>query len=44
AVAVGAVVASFTVEAFSLGKLQSIKRADIDRRLTQYTNMLQFVG
>ncbi|MCC7407763.1 MAG: sugar kinase [Phycisphaeraceae bacterium] len=43
AVAVGAVVASFTVEAFSLEKLQSIKKADIDRRLTQYTNMLQFV-
>jgi sugar/nucleoside kinase (ribokinase family) len=36
----GTVVASFTIEAFSLGRLQSISRAQIDRRLDEYLAML----
>jgi cytidine kinase len=42
AMAYGIVVASFTVEAFSLDRLQSITREDIERRLKQYARMLSF--
>ncbi|MCC7145206.1 MAG: sugar kinase [Phycisphaeraceae bacterium] len=44
ALALGAVVASFNVEAFSLGKLEKIKRADIDERFGQYLQMLAMAG
>ncbi len=40
AMAYGTVVASFTIESFSLDRLQEITRADIDRRLADYRRML----
>ena len=42
AMAYGIVVASFTVEDFSLDRLQQITRADIDRRMAEYHRMMSF--
>ncbi|HEX3996928.1 MAG TPA: PfkB family carbohydrate kinase [Pirellulales bacterium] len=42
AMAYGIVVASFTVEDFSLDRLQQISRTDINRRMTQYHQMMSF--
>ncbi len=42
ALAFGTVTASFTVEDFSLDRLKTIERADIDRRMTEYRQMLSF--
>jgi sugar/nucleoside kinase (ribokinase family) len=42
AMAYGTLVASFTVEDFSLDRLQQIERADIERRLEAYEKMLRF--
>ncbi len=42
AMAYGIVVASFTVEDFSLDRLKRIERADLDRRLEEYRRMLTF--
>ena len=40
--AYGILVASYTVEDFSLDRLQSISRSDLDLRLGQYRKMLSF--
>jgi sugar/nucleoside kinase (ribokinase family) len=42
ALAYGVVVASFNVEDFSLERMKQIGRADLDRRLTEYREMLSF--
>ncbi len=42
ALAYGVLVASFTVEDFSLERLRQISRSDIDLRLEQYQKMLSF--
>jgi sugar/nucleoside kinase (ribokinase family) len=42
AMAYGILTASYTVEDFSLDRLKSITREDIDFRLAQYTKMLSF--
>ena len=42
ALAYGTIVASFNVEDFSLDRMQTIERADVDRRLAQYRRMLSF--
>jgi sugar/nucleoside kinase (ribokinase family) len=42
AMAFGIIVASFTVEDFSLDRLQQITRSDIDRRMLQYREMMSF--
>lgn len=42
AMAYGTIVASYTVEDFSLEPLQRIDRADLDRRLGEYRKMLSF--
>ena len=42
ALAYGTLVASFTVEDFSLDRLRKIQRADIDRRMEEYKRMLSF--
>jgi sugar/nucleoside kinase (ribokinase family) len=42
AMAYGILVASFTVEDFSLDRLQNITRADLDLRMEQYRKMLSF--
>jgi sugar/nucleoside kinase (ribokinase family) len=42
AMAYGILVASYTVEDFSLDRLQNIGRADLDQRLAQYRKMLSF--
>ena len=42
AMAYGTVAASFTVEDFSLDRLQKIEREDLDRRMEQYRRMLSF--
>jgi sugar/nucleoside kinase (ribokinase family) len=42
AMAYGILVASFTVEDFSLDRLQGITRADLDQRMQQYRKMLSF--
>ena len=42
ALAYGVVTASFTVEDFSLDRLQGIDRKDLDSRLTDYRRMLSF--
>ncbi len=42
AMAYGIVVASFTVEDFSLDRLKRIERADLDRRFEEYRRMLTF--
>lgn len=41
AMAYGTTVASFTIEAFSVERLQQIKRADIDQRFDEFTAMLK---
>jgi sugar/nucleoside kinase (ribokinase family) len=41
AMAYGTTVASFTIEAFSVERLQQIKRADIDQRFKEFTGMLK---
>ena len=42
AMAYGILVASFTVEDFSLDGLKNTERADLDRRMTEYRKMLSF--
>ena len=42
ALAYGVVTASFTVEDFSLDRLEQINRHDLDRRLAEYRQMLSF--
>jgi sugar/nucleoside kinase (ribokinase family) len=42
AMAYGVLVASFTVEDFSLDRLQQIERADLERRMDEYRRMLSF--
>ncbi len=42
ALAYGVVVASFTVEDFSLDRLKTITRSEIDARLNEYRKMLSF--
>lgn len=37
----GTMVASFTIEAFSVERLKQIKRADIDKRFDEFTRMLR---
>jgi sugar/nucleoside kinase (ribokinase family) len=44
AMAYGILVASFTVEDFSLARLQQIERSDLDLRLDRYQRMLSFDG
>ena len=40
--AYGIVVASFNVEDFSLERMKQIERADLDRRMEEYRQMLTF--
>lgn len=42
ALAYGVLVASFTVEDFSLDRMKQIERADLDRRMEEYRRMLSF--
>jgi sugar/nucleoside kinase (ribokinase family) len=42
AMAYGTLVASFTVEDFSLDRLERIERADLERRMQEYRRMLSF--
>ena len=42
AMAYGIVVASYTVEDFSLDRLQAVQREDLDRRVQEYSAMLSF--
>jgi sugar/nucleoside kinase (ribokinase family) len=42
AMAYGILVASFTVEDFSLDRLASISREDLDQRMEEYRRMLSF--
>ena len=42
AMAYGILVASFTVEDFSLDRLRKIERADLERRMEEYRRMLSF--
>lgn len=42
ALAYGTIVASFTLEAFSLDRLMEISRTDIDRRLAEYADCVRF--
>lgn len=42
AMAYGTIVASFTVEDFSLDRLKQIERADLEKRIEQYRHMLSF--
>jgi sugar/nucleoside kinase (ribokinase family) len=42
AMAYGILAASFTVEDFSLRRLQTIEREDIERRMAEYRKMLSF--
>jgi sugar/nucleoside kinase (ribokinase family) len=42
ALAYGTIVASYTVEDFSLDRLRRVERADIERRMTEYRKMLSF--
>jgi sugar/nucleoside kinase (ribokinase family) len=42
ALAYGVVTASYTVEDFSLDRLAGIDRADLDRRVAEYRQMLTF--
>lgn len=37
----GTIVASYTIEAFSLDRLKQIKRADLDKRFDEYANMVR---
>jgi len=40
--AYGVLVASFNVEDFSLDRMKTIERADLDRRMQAYRQMLSF--
>jgi hypothetical protein len=40
--AYGILVASFTVEDFSLDRLKNIERQDLERRMEEYQKMLKF--
>jgi hypothetical protein len=40
--AYGVITASYTVEDFSLDRLAGIERADLDRRVADYKQMLSF--
>jgi sugar/nucleoside kinase (ribokinase family) len=42
ALAYGTLVASYTVEDFSLDRLRKVERPDIERRMTEYRKMLSF--
>lgn len=42
ALAYGTIVASFNVEDFSLDRMKQIKRADLDKRMAEYKQMLSF--
>jgi len=42
--AYGILVASFTVEDFSLDRLKQITRHDLDRRMEEYRKMLSFLA
>ena len=42
AMAYGILVASFTVEDFSLERLKRIERAEVDQRMAEYQRMLEF--
>ena len=42
AMAYGTLVASFTVEDFSLDRLKQIDREDLDQRMEEYKRMLSF--
>jgi sugar/nucleoside kinase (ribokinase family) len=42
AMAYGTLVASFTVEDFSLDRLRGIEREDLDQRMAEYRRMLSF--
>ena len=42
ALAYGTLVASYTVEDFSLDRLRNIERADLERRMAEYRRMLSF--
>ena len=42
ALAYGTLMASFTVEDFSLDRLRKIQREDLDRRMEEYKRMLSF--
>lgn len=42
AMAYGTLVASFTVEDFSLNRMKGIERADLERRMQEYRRMLSF--
>lgn len=42
AMMIGNVMASFTIESFSVDRLANLTREDIDARLKEYTSMLQF--
>ena len=42
ALAYGTLMASFTVEDFSLDRLRTIQREDLDRRMEEYRRMLSF--
>ncbi len=37
----GTVVASFNIESFSLERLSSLKRAELDKRYAEYVNMVR---
>lgn len=42
ALAYGTIVASYNIESFTLGRLEEISRADIDRRLEEYADAVSF--
>jgi sugar/nucleoside kinase (ribokinase family) len=42
--AFGTIVASFTIEEFSLGRLMGLTRRDIDQRLDEYADIIRFDG
>ncbi|HEX7009713.1 MAG TPA: PfkB family carbohydrate kinase [Phycisphaeraceae bacterium] len=42
AMAYGTIVASFNIESFSLNRLKEISRRDIDRRLSEYADIIRF--
>ncbi|MEM6458403.1 MAG: PfkB family carbohydrate kinase [Planctomycetota bacterium] len=44
AMAAGTVVASYNIESFSLNRLMALGREDLDRRLADYTAMLDLAG
>jgi hypothetical protein len=42
ALAYGVLVASFTVEDFSLDRMKQVERPDLERRMEEYRRMLSF--